>query len=415
MEKNQKVNRDKLEALREKWVAAIMILSGEFDGARERLLKAQHLCPELENIDSMLTVCDILLLSAGVKLSDSEIDCSWVLELITLSNTNYDARCYYRKLVTLLQPIRDEFPGTELALQLVQDAISKLSECEKFSEFELKTGISGENQISGCKPASSSQILPVDVDDDVETDYVVLREKNLSSSHCFRPMEQHSSLESNEGSKSLKYTWLPNDFVPGQVWAKEAMPRKYVRVNYVVSPDKVHLTFLEPYPILDREIAWKKENLPIVCGNFEQGNARAILEVSQFSHPVNCLQYGPVKPYYMIYPMKDEIWAMYQDLNSVHKGNEHERNRFWVVEILADYSDKNGVNVARLEKVEGCLTFFCREKCNGSDMTRTFYPSEKLSFSHRILAFQVPGIEIYGIREGSWHLEPNALPLNHGR
>lgn len=76
------MDENRIMALREIWVAKLMMHNEDYDFARDKLLTAQQLYPALDDIDSMLSVCDMLLLDAGIKLSDSEINKSWIFELL---------------------------------------------------------------------------------------------------------------------------------------------------------------------------------------------------------------------------------------------------------------------------------------------------------------------------------------------
>ena len=84
----------------------------------------------------MLAVCDILSAS-NIKFPGYGIDYYWVLQL-TPSSTFHAVKSCYQSLHTLLQPIKTKFPGTELALKLVEDAFSMLSNHEKRSAYDLK-------------------------------------------------------------------------------------------------------------------------------------------------------------------------------------------------------------------------------------------------------------------------------------
>lgn len=256
--------------------------------------------------------------------------------------------------------------------------------------------------------------LPDDMiqDNDIQKEPM---EGNASSS-SFTPVRQPPSLKSYSENKILNPSWLPNDFAIGQVWAvycrKHYMPQKYVRINNVISESQVGVTFLEPQPTLDDEINWKKENRSIVCGTFKVSETSVILEMSQFSHLVKC-QRSTTKPFYKIYPLKGEIWAMYRNWNKNWKHSDYDNHQCEVVEILSDFSEGNGVTIAKLGEVKGCLTFFHRQQYDGFDLTHVVSKTEMLAFSHQIPAFRVPGIGNYGIPESSWHLEPNALPPKH--
>ncbi|KAA8542055.1 hypothetical protein F0562_023207 [Nyssa sinensis] len=247
-------------------------------------------------------------------------------------------------------------------------------------------------------------------------DSQMITDGKSDSSNFTSAVELSPSLKSCSESKILGPNWLPNNFATGQVWAvycgKDSMPRQYVRVNDVISGSQVCVTFLEPQPIFDHEINWKKENLPIVCGTYKAARTNVNLDISQFSHSVKCLQ-CTIRSLYKIYPMKGEIWAMYKNWNINWKASAYANYQCCIVESLSEFSE-DGMMIAMLGEVKGCLTFFNRQQHNGFDLTRVVPKSEMLSFSHRIPAFRVPGIGRYGIPESSWHLEPDALPPRHG-
>ncbi|KAK2974190.1 hypothetical protein RJ640_021481 [Escallonia rubra] len=242
-------------------------------------------------------------------------------------------------------------------------------------------------------------------------------EENSDSSDLTIFAEQPFSLKPNQESTLLGPNWSLKDFAMGQVWAvysdKDSMPRQYARINSVISAGQVCVSFLEPRAISNFEVKWRKENLPIVCGVFRASETTVNLELSKLSHPVKCQQ-STTRPIYKIYPMKGEVWAMYQNWNSNWKHSDYDNCQCLVVEILSDLSGEESLMIARLKEAEGCLTFFLRQQRDGFDMTRAVSKSEMLSFSHPIQAFRVPGIGQYGISEHSWHLEPNALPPNLG-
>lgn len=232
------------------------------------------------------------------------------------------------------------------------------------------------------------------------------------------PKKEIPSLKPNSEITVLGPNWSANDFTTGQVWAvysgQDLMPQRYSLINNVILKNQVCVTFLEPEPILDHEIYWKRESLPIVCGIFRAKETSVNLHISQFSHQVIC-EKRATTPIYRIYPTKGEVWAVYQNWNNRWKHADYDNHKCCVVEILSDFSDGERTTVARLGEVKGCLTFFQRRQCeDGFDLVRTVSKNEMLCFSHRIPAFRVPGIGRHGIPESSWHLEPIALPPNLG-
>ncbi|CAK9177483.1 unnamed protein product [Ilex paraguariensis] len=147
-----------LEALREKEAASKMIIGGDYMNARQKLLKAQQLFPALDHIVPMLTVCDILS-AARINIPFYDVDHYWVLQLMP-SSTLCDVRCRYQKFVKLLQPIKNKFPGTELALRFVVDAFFMLSDPGKRFDFDMKRGTSWEGYESFDMQTSTCHGIP---------------------------------------------------------------------------------------------------------------------------------------------------------------------------------------------------------------------------------------------------------------
>ncbi|KAI3820636.1 hypothetical protein L1987_08184 [Smallanthus sonchifolius] len=223
----------------------------------------------------------------------------------------------------------------------------------------------------------------------------------------------------NPQSSALGPNWAATDFTTGQVWAtyagKDLMPCQYVLINNMISPSGLSATILEPEPVFDFETSWKNRNMPIACGMFRAKEVKVNLDISQFSHLVNCFK-STTNFIYKIFPSKGEVWAVYKNWKSGWNRDNFDNCKCWVVEILSDFSDGEKMMVAKLTEVKGCLTFFQRVQGeDGFEMVRGFSRQEMLCFSHQIPAFRVPGIGGHGIPESSWHLEPIALPPNNGK
>ncbi|XP_021736043.1 uncharacterized protein LOC110702615 [Chenopodium quinoa] len=236
---------------------------------------------------------------------------------------------------------------------------------------------------------------------------------SINSSTSQRPTSCPSSVDSV--GNSLKMEWTTNDFTPSQVWAvydgSDQMPRQYALVNKVFMAGAVEVTFLEPHPnpMDNEEISWIEENLPVSCGIFKLGSRIAVMPLSNFSHLVDCDR-TTKNLFYRIYPKKGEIWAMYKNWNRRWKQQDFRDYHCRIVEITSDFTEPSGLSTASLEEVPGYKTFFQKQLCDGFALSRVVSRSEMLSFSHRIEAFVVPGIEAHGIPECSWHLEPDSLP-----
>ncbi|XP_043717199.1 uncharacterized protein LOC122665183 [Telopea speciosissima] len=125
-----------LEAFREKEIAEMMMTSSNYSVARDKLLKAKDLFPSLDNITGMLTVCDILC-AANVGISGYSTDWYWILQLKPGADES-TIESQFCKLINLLEPIKNEFPGTVSALKLIKKAFHVLSDRERREEFDKK-------------------------------------------------------------------------------------------------------------------------------------------------------------------------------------------------------------------------------------------------------------------------------------
>lgn len=219
-----------------------------------------------------------------------------------------------------------------------------------------------------------------------------------------------------QGMMNCNNKLSPEDFVEGQIWAvydvRDRMPRSYVRIIRVVSHIAVFVLKLEPHPMLDEEIRWVEDGLPVACGVFRAGTETTYKDMSDFSHPVHC-DWSSKRSFYRIFPKKGEIWAMYKNWNITLSSTDIDKCEPRMVQVLSDYTDENGVNACSLTRVKGYLSFFQRVLLEDFHLTRWISRSEMLSFSHRVPAFVVIEIKEHDIPQGSWHLEPSALPLRN--
>lgn len=223
-----------------------------------------------------------------------------------------------------------------------------------------------------------------------------------------------TSIPQQQGMMNYNNKLSAEDFVEGQIWAvydaRDRMPRSYVRIIRVVSQAAVFVLNLEPHPMLNEEIRWVEDGLPVACGVFRAGTETSYKDMSDFSHPVQC-DWSSRRSFYRIFPKKGEIWAMYKNWEITLDSTDIDNCEPRMVEILSDYTDENGVNACSLTRVKGCLSFFQRVLLEDFHLTRWISRSEMLSFSHLVPAFVVIEIKERDIPQGSWHLEPSALPL----
>lgn len=397
------LNQKKVEALQEKWVAAIFMHNEDYTDARNKLLSAQLLYPQLDNINLMLTICNILLFASSVRLSNNDIDFHCILDLIHPSATYSAAINSLHDFVTSVSGVKDEFPGAESALEIVQSALNMLSDRGK----HLHDGFSHDKDpISSIEIVSASTSERWCSDNSSDPDDVPFEDRILEESIEGDDISQNIL----RGGKFLS----ADDFATGQVWAiycgEDTMPRQYALVNSVVSDRQVWVTILEHEQLVGEDKNKWREDLPVACGTFKPGNGNVVLDMSQFSHLLKYEQ-GTTRPHYMIYPQEGEVWAMYKNWSRKWEHTDYENCQYWIVEIVSNFSGENGIEVAKLEEVHNWLTFFRRQRYEGVDLSRSICETELPSFSHQVVAYRVPGIEKYGIPEDSWHLEPNAIPI----
>ncbi|KAI3927335.1 hypothetical protein MKX01_027566 [Papaver californicum] len=263
------------------------------------------------------------------------------------------------------------------------------------------------------------ELDPFSIPEDVVVETIAaklpLEGRSSDASGTKHPISRSPPISSGPKPTTLKPKWPAEAFSSGQIWAiydgPDAITRRYVIVHGVNSGGEVCVTFLEPQPKLVDEMNWVEQSLPLPCGSFRTGGVTLNLEVSRFSHLMKCDSSSNRNRYiHRIYPKEGEIWAMYKNWNSKWNRSNLINCQYRFVEILSGCSEEAEMRIASLVEVNGRKTFFHRQLYDGFELTRTVSIKELLSFSHQVPAFTVPGIENHGIPDGSWHLEPDALP-----
>ncbi|XP_057425397.1 uncharacterized protein LOC130718788 [Lotus japonicus] len=204
-------------------------------------------------------------------------------------------------------------------------------------------------------------------------------------------------------------------FAVNQIWAvydsPDVLPRIYALVRNVASPFKLTITWMEPDPDDQKEIDWHDAGLPIACGKFKLGASEDVADLSIFSHQIKFLKIGEGS--YVVYPKKGETWAIfrYWDIKWSSNPETQLKGEFEFVEILSDFTQNVGIEVARLVKVKGFVSLFQKSKKKGVNV---FYvlPNELYRFSHRIPSYKMTGKERKGVPKGCFELDTLALPTN---
>ncbi|KAI5660317.1 hypothetical protein M9H77_29110 [Catharanthus roseus] len=310
-------------------------------------------------------------------------------------NPNAISTCRF-KLVEILSDFC-KYSGVSCA------SLLKVSSFTSTYERQLEAGLLTTFHISPAMLYIFSHRVPAYRFEGGEVDGVV--SGMLELDQLSLPDNMMKKVESSDGS-SLSNHHLLNTMNTGQIWAvysgKEFLPRAYVLIDNVISRTQVNVKILDPELMAD-EMDWKQNSLPISCGLFKAGGSMLKMEVSQLSHPV---KFEKTISSYMIYPLKGQIWAMYQEWHQ----SDRENCQYCIVEILSDFTQGEKIVVNRLVEVKGYATFFHGLQLNGFEQSRKISRTEILSFSHEIPSYKVPDIGYYGIPDSSWHLEPNALP-----
>ncbi|CAN1283971.1 hypothetical protein LINPERPRIM_LOCUS18501 [Linum perenne] len=261
------------------------------------------------------------------------------------------------------------------------------------------------------------------MNEDKETPNVKKKDK-IDENDSMRSSEVHSDSDSDSDAPHECPDSEFNDFEKkrdvnlfkvGKIWAIyddfNGMPRFYARIQRV-SPCglKFKITWLEAETSTADEEEWVSAGLPVSCGKFKLGNSKNVDKLSQFSHQVEW-EKGNHSSAYRIVPRKGEIWALFKNWDIKWKSQtDHtelkSKLEYDFVEIMSNFSDNEGVSVLYLGKLKGFVSLFCRI----SNKPLQIKPTELLRFSHQVPSFTMTGKERDGVPEGSFELDPAALP-----
>lgn len=134
----------KAEAMRAKEMAEKHMKSSDFAAAQKFVLEARNLCPELENITQMLSICDVYC-SAQKRLPGVDKDWYEVLQVEILADES-TIKKQYRRLALILHPDKNRFLGAEGAFKLITEANALLSDPAKKSVYDNKIKVLATNK-----------------------------------------------------------------------------------------------------------------------------------------------------------------------------------------------------------------------------------------------------------------------------
>ncbi|XP_027122775.2 uncharacterized protein [Coffea arabica] len=468
MSRIEEYNRE-LEALRVKEKVENMIHNEDYAGARDTLQRARNLFP-LGEIVPKQTVCEILS-AANINFPGCEIDYYWVLQLVPSAKT-FDIKHQYQKLRNMLQPLKHNFPGTDVALKLIEDAFFVLSDNQKRSEFNLQRSTAWENYESppleatisselsemkgGMSALASGDCQNVSLEnlgtrsqDCLTTGMHLMRNggawsnstSNTSEGDMAEVMldvntlsEQNHAVSRDHpsSSRNMAHEVLYQDIYNfdddrevdnmaiGQIWAthyqsNEHQNRRYAQI-IARSMSTVTVMWLKPIPVTNAERRWCEAGLPVGCGSFrlDLESGEQVIAPLQFSYKCSLTTEVAAQQFDM-YPQKGEVWAVYEDWNLEEWSYNPEVTNscnYRLVEILSDFSTYTGFDCTYLVKVPGFRSIFQRETGGGISITVRVLPRMLYSLSHKVLAYRLTGEEIDGVVSGMLEVDQLALPNN---
>ncbi|XP_078150903.1 uncharacterized protein LOC144546232 [Carex rostrata] len=126
---------NKEEAVRARDLAERKLTEKDYSGAHKVALKARKLFPDLENLNQIVTVCEVHC-SANTKVN-GETDWYGILQVGTTAD-DLTIKKAYRKLALLLHPDKNKFSGAEAAFKLIGEANGILTDKGKRSLHDMK-------------------------------------------------------------------------------------------------------------------------------------------------------------------------------------------------------------------------------------------------------------------------------------
>lgn len=205
-------------------------------------------------------------------------------------------------------------------------------------------------------------------------------------------------------------------FGSNQIWAAydedDGMPRYYAVVHSVISldPFKMRISWLNSKS--NDEFAplnWISSGFPKTSGDFRIGKHEVYRTLNSFSHKVRWTR--GIRGAIRIYPSKGEIWALYRnwspDWNELTP--DEVIHKYDMVEVLEDYSEEQGVNIAPLVKVAGFKTVF--RKHPDPRKVWTIPRQEMFRFSHQVPSYFLMGDEAQSPPKDCWELDPASTPM----
>lgn len=209
---------------------------------------------------------------------------------------------------------------------------------------------------------------------------------------------------------------IENAFGENQVWAAydndDGMPRFYCLIHDVISKNPFNMRISWLNTKSNDELApikWISSGFLKTSGDFRIGKRVSYSTLNSFSHRVKWTKgsRGVVN----IYPKKGDVWALYRNWSlDWNEFTEDEIiQKYDMVEVLEDYSEEQGVNVAPLVKLAGFKTVF-RQNVDPTKI-RNISKAQMFRFSYQVPSYMLTGEEGPNAPKGCLELDPAATPM----
>jgi len=209
---------------------------------------------------------------------------------------------------------------------------------------------------------------------------------------------------------------IENAFGENQVWAAydndDGMPRFYCLIHDVISKNPFNMRISWLNTKSNDELApikWISAGFLKTSGDFRIGKRVSYSTLNSFSHRVKWTK--GLRGIVHIYPKKGDVWALYRnwslDWNEFTK--DEIIQKYDMVEVLEDYIEEQGVNVAPLVKLAGFKTVF-RQNVDPRKI-RNISKAQMFRFSHQVPSYMLNGEEGSNAPKGCLELDPAATPM----
>ncbi|MED6172806.1 hypothetical protein PIB30_053348 [Stylosanthes scabra] len=209
---------------------------------------------------------------------------------------------------------------------------------------------------------------------------------------------------------------IENAFGANQVWAvydeDDGMPRYYALIHDVISkkPFSMRISWLNSKTNDElAPIRWVSAGFPKTSGDFRISKRVVYNSLNTFSHKVQWKK--GARGIVHIYPKKGDVWALYRNWSADWSEFTKDEviHKYDMVEVLEDYTEERGVNVAPLVKVLGFKTVFRQNE--DPRRIRNIPKAEMFRFSHQVPTYLLTGQEGHNAPKGCLELDPAATPM----